>query len=92
MQSTPLIKDTLVPAPLSFIEWVSFIGGFWSSESEFSYYVSVGTSEANKYRIVTFSLNSSLIDQHCNSSFNAGAKSTGRAIVMSKADPLSLSH
>ncbi len=31
LQSTPLITDTLVPRPLSFIEGVSFIEGFWSS-------------------------------------------------------------
>ena len=31
IQSTPLIKDALVPVPLSFIEGVSFIEGFWSS-------------------------------------------------------------
>ena len=29
IQSTPLIKDALILVPLSFIEEVSFIEGFW---------------------------------------------------------------
>ena len=46
LQSTPLIKDTLVPAPLSFIEGVSSTEGFWSSSSYMLLYYHLGTSEA----------------------------------------------
>ena len=46
VQSTPLIKDTLVPAPLSFIEGVSSTEGFWSSSSYMLLYHHLGTSEA----------------------------------------------
>ena len=46
IQSTPLIKDTLVPAPLSFIEGVSSTEGFWSSSSYMPLYHHLGTSEA----------------------------------------------
>ena len=46
IQSTPLIKDTLVPAPRSFIEGVSSTEGFWSSSSYMPLYHHLGTSEA----------------------------------------------
>ena len=46
IQSTPLIKDTLVPAPLSFIEGVSSTERFWSSSSYMLLYHHLGTSEA----------------------------------------------